>query len=212
MSEDKNIRLLLVDDHPLVRDGLRARLEAVARFSVVGEADDETSALAAARQGLPDVAIVDIGLRGTTGIEVTRRLQAELPEVRIVILTMHNEPQVVLESFRAGARAYVLKDSPARDIVAAIDAVAAGRKYYSAGVADALADAAAAPPEPNITQREHEILALVGQGLSSKEIAARLQLSTRTVETHRLHIKRKLALDGSSALVRFALERKKKLV
>lgn len=203
---DTPVRLLLVDDHPLVRDGLRARLEADPRFRVVAEAGDAASALAAIQAQPVDCALMDISLRGTHGIELTRRLLAVCRELRVIMLTMHDEPQYVVEAFRAGARGYVLKDSPAQEIVAAIEAVMAGRRYYTASVAAALAEASL--PEPMLTQREREVLALIADGLSNKEIAARLDLSVRTVEAHRINIKRKFELDGAAALTRFAVERK----
>ncbi len=201
------VRILLIDDHPLVRDGVRLRLETVAGFEIVGEAGDGISALAAAERLTPHLALMDIGMRGMSGIELTQTFHARFAHIQVVILTMHDQPQVVLEAFRAGARGYVLKDSPAQEIVTAIHTVMAGRRYYSSGVADALADAAA--PQPDLTQREKQILALIADGLSSKEIACRLDLSVRTVETHRLNIKRKVDLEGPSSLVKFAIERQR---
>ncbi|MCL2658570.1 MAG: response regulator transcription factor [Betaproteobacteria bacterium] len=200
------VRILLIDDHPLVRDGLRLHLETVPGFEVIGEADDGPSAIAAAERLAPQIALMDIGMRGMSGIELTRCFHERYPQIQVVILTMHDQPQVVLEAFRAGARGYVLKDSPAREIVAAIHTVMAGRRYYSSSVADVLANAA--DQKPMLTQREKEILALIAEGLSSKEIASRLDLSVRTVETHRLNMKRKLDLDGPAGLVKFAVERK----
>ncbi len=201
------IRLLLVDDHPLVRDGLRARLETVGHFVVVAEAGDAASAVLAARSAAPDCVLMDISMRGVHGVELTRQLLAEWPALRIIMLTMHDEPQYVIESFRAGARGYVLKDSPAQEIVAAIDAVMAGRRYFTASVAEALATASL--PEPVLTQRECEVLELIADGRSNKEIAQRLDLSVRTVESHRINIKRKFDLDGTAALMKFAVERKR---
>lgn len=204
MSE--HVRLLLVDDHPLVRDGVRARLEAVPRFRVVAEAGDANAALAAVRDQHPDCVLMDISMRGMHGIDLTRLMLTECPTLRVVMLTMHDEPQYVVEAFRAGARGYVLKDSPAQEIVTAIDTVMAGRRYYTASVAEALAEASL--PEPVLTQREKEVLDLIADGLANKEIAARLDLSVRTVETHRINIKRKFDLDGTAALMRFAVARK----
>lgn len=201
------INILLVDDHPLVRDGVRARLEAAPGLRVVAEAGNAAEALAMVEMHAPDIALMDVGLPGTSGVELARQCHERFPALRIVMLTMHDQPQVVVEAFRVGARGYVLKDSPAQEIVAAIETVMAGRRYYSAGVADALAHGAA--PEPMLTQREKEVLAFIAEGLSSKEIAQRLDLSVRTVETHRLNIKRKLELDGAAALARFAVERKR---
>lgn len=204
MTED--VRLLLVDDHQLVRDGLRARLEAVPRFRVVAEAGDAQAALVAVRAAQPDCVLMDISMRGMHGIDLARNMLMEYPALRVIMLTMHEEPQYVAEAFRAGARGYVLKDSPAQEIVTAIDAVMAGRRYYTASVAEALAEASL--PEPLLTQREKEVLDLIADGLSNKEIAARLALSVRTVESHRINIKRKFDLDGTAALMRFAVERK----
>jgi two-component system nitrate/nitrite response regulator NarL len=203
---NQTVRLMLVDDHPLVRDGLRVRLSTVPGFEIIAEADDGAAALAALGRMRPDVALMDISMRGTSGIELVREFHDRYPQVQVIMLTMHDQPQYVIESFRHGARGYVLKDSPAQEIIAAIHAVMAGRRYYSAGVADALA--ADATPTPLLTLREKEVLALIAEGLSSKEIASRLTLSVRTVETHRLNIKRKCELEGSSALVKFAVERK----
>jgi len=203
---NEQIRLLLVDDHPLVREGVRARLEAVPRFRVVAEAGDAHSALAAARDNEADCVLMDISMRGVHGMDLTRQLLAERPALRIIMLTMHDEPQYVIEAFRAGARGYVLKDSPSQEIVAAIDTVMAGRRYFTASVAEALATASL--PEPVLTQRECEVLAHIADGLANKEIAQRLDLSVRTVETHRINIKRKFDLDGTAALMKFAVERK----
>lgn len=203
---ERKVRLMLVDDHPLVRDGLRVRLSTVAGFEVVAEAEEGSGALLALVQAQPDVVLMDIAMRGTSGIELVREFHDLQPQVQVIMLTMHDQPQYVVEAFRQGARGYVLKDSPAQEIIAAIHAVMAGKRYYSAGVADALA--AGTTPAPLLTLREKEVLALIAEGMSSKEIATRLDLSVRTVETHRLNIKRKCELEGSSSLVKFAVERK----
>jgi DNA-binding NarL/FixJ family response regulator len=204
--EVPRVKLMLVDDHPLVRDGLRLRLATVPGFEIIAEADDGIAALAALERQEPDVVLMDIAMPGANGIELVKKLHERYPQVQVIMLTMHDQPQYVVEAFRQGARGYVLKDSPAQEIVAAVNAVMAGKRYYSAGVADALA--AGAVPAPLLTLREKEVLALIAEGLSSKEIASRLSLSVRTVETHRLNIKRKCELEGPSALVKFAVERK----
>ena len=200
------VKLMLVDDHPLVRDGLRMRLETVTGFSVICEAGDAAGALEAMQHQQPDVVLMDIAMRGANGLELLRQFHELHPQMRVIMLTMHDQPQYVQEACRQGARGYVLKDSPAQEIVAAVHAVMSGKRYFSASVMEALANANASTPL--LTQREQEVLALIGEGLCSKEIASRLNLSVRTVETHRLNIKRKCELEGSSALVKFAVERK----
>jgi DNA-binding NarL/FixJ family response regulator len=197
------LRLMLVDDHPLVRDGLRARLEAVPGLHVVAEADGASSALEQAARAAPDLVLMDIGLRGTNGIEATRRLREALPGLRVLVLSMHDHPEYVRAALGAGAGGYVLKDSPAEDIVAAIHAVCAGQRYLSAGL-----EAAAATPRgvDLLTPREREVLALIAEGLSSRVIGERLAMGVRTVETHRTSLRRKLDLPSTAALVRYAVQ------
>jgi DNA-binding NarL/FixJ family response regulator len=198
------IRLMLVDDHPLVRDGLRARLEAVPGLQVVAEADSADAAVALGQSAAPDLVLMDIGLRGANGIEATRRLRAVLPALRVVVLSMHDNTEYVREALRAGAVGYVPKDSPAEEIVDAIHAVMAGGQYLSASVAAALQRPGG---DDTLTPREREVLALIAEGLSSKDIGERLAMGVRTVETHRTNLRRKLNLASAAALVRYAVER-----
>lgn len=200
------IRLALVDDHPLVRDGLRARLEAVPQFCVVGEAGGGVEALALAEAVQPDLMLIDVGMKDMSGIQLTARLQARCPAVRVLILSMYDHPEYVTSAARAGARGYVLKDAGSQEIIAAIEAVAAGGNYYSAAVARA-AISAPAPAEDALTDREREVLILLAQGLSNKAAARELGISVRTAETHRLSLRRKLGIESATGLVRFALER-----
>ena len=198
------INILLVDDHPLVRDGLRARLETIKRFSIVAEAAGADEALGhAGRIGI-DLALMDINLQGMSGIELTARFHALHPHIAILMLSMHDKAEYVVQAIQAGARGYVLKDAPARDIIAAIDTVMAGGVYYSEGLARYLSEPLL--PAQLLTPREREILQAIAAGKSSKTIASELDLSVRTVETHRLNIKRKLGIDGQANLIRFALE------
>jgi two-component system nitrate/nitrite response regulator NarL len=199
------VRLMLVDDHPLVRDGLRARLEAVPGFTVVAEADSAATALALLPQAEPDLVLMDIGMRGVNGIEATRQLLALRPATRVVMLSMFDTPEYVRESMHAGARGYVLKDSSAEEIVEAIRTVLEGGRFHSAALA------APIPRAPRgsvlLTPREKEVLALIAEGLSSRAIGERLVMGVRTVETHRTNLRRKLDLPSATALVRFAVER-----
>jgi DNA-binding NarL/FixJ family response regulator len=140
------VKLLLVDDHPLVRDGVRVRLEAVPHFRVVGEAGDAEAALEAARTLSPDLALMDIGMRGMNGIALTEKFAEQFPEVAVLVLSMHDNLEVVRQVMRAGARGYVLKDAPASELVEAIDAVLAGRAFYSAQTASPRAMPTSASP------------------------------------------------------------------
>ena len=201
------VKLLLVDDHPLVRDGVRMRLEAVPHFEVVGEAGDADAALQAARTLAPELALMDIGMRGMNGIALTEKFAEEFPEIALLVLSMHDNLEYVRQVIRAGARGYVLKDAPASELVEAIDAVLAGRPFYSAQLAMRMAEQAVMPtPVEALTPRERDILDGIAKGYANKRIADELGLSVRTVESHRLNLKRKLGIEGQAELVKFAVE------
>jgi DNA-binding NarL/FixJ family response regulator len=198
------IRILLVDDHPLVRDGLRARLESIPHFAIVAEAGGAEEALRHAADTPLDLALMDINLQGMSGIELTGRFHADYPHIAVLMLSMHDKAEYVVQAIQAGASGYVLKDAPATDIISAIDTVIAGGVYYSQAVAKHLA--APLLPTQLLTPREREILRAIAAGKPSKQIASEFDLSVRTVETHRLNIKRKLGIEGQANLIRFALE------
>lgn len=198
------IRILLVDDHPMVREGLVARLQAVPRFEVVGEAGDRAEALAVLARTRPDVVLMDVGLKDVNGIALGAEMLAAQPAVRLLMFSMYDNPEYVQRALQAGARGYVLKDAPASDIVSAIQTVAEGGTYLSPAVAGRLFRGQA--PRPVLTPREAEILAALGRGHSSKQIARDLDLSVRTVETHRQSIKRKLGIEGQAELIKYAVE------
>jgi DNA-binding NarL/FixJ family response regulator len=200
----ETVHIMLVDDHPLVRDGLRARLEAVPHFRVVAEADSGAEALALAGSTRIDLVLMDITMRDGSGIEATARLYANFPDIAVLILSMHDKLEYVTQAMQAGARGYVLKDAPGKDIVLAIDTVMAGGIYYSAAVARQLARPAA--QDNQLTSREQEVLRHIANGESNKQIARALDLSVRTVETHRLNIKRKLGIEGQAELIKFAVQ------
>jgi DNA-binding NarL/FixJ family response regulator len=196
--------ILLVDDHPLVRDGLRARLEAVPHFDVVAEAGSGGEALEQARRHAVDLVLMDINMRGGSGIEATARFKADFPAIAVLILSMHDKLEYVSQAIQAGARGYVLKDAPGKDIVAAIDTVMSGGIYYSAALARQLARPLV--HDAQMTAREHQVLQHIAAGQSNKQIARALDLSVRTVETHRLNIKRKLGIEGQAELIKYAVE------
>ncbi len=200
------IPVLLVDDHPLVRDGLCARLDGEPDIAVVGQAGDaaETWQQLAECRPPPRVVLMDIGLRGASGIDLAAELVARHPQLIVLMLSMYDSVEYARRAMAAGARGYCLKDSPSAEIVSAIRVVAAGGTYLS----PALADKLFRPPTPRIqlSDREQQILALLGEGKSSKHIARALDIGVRTVETHRQNIRRKLNLAGQAELIRYAVE------
>lgn len=197
------LRLLIVDDHALVRAGLRARLmvePGVAEVVEAAAAEDALAWLAGAR---PDLVLADISMPGMTGIELLKHIRARHEGLPVIVLSMYNHREYVLAAVRSGANGYVLKDGPLDEIVEAIQAVLAGRTYFSRPVADL---ALAAPStEPQITDREREVLLLVAHGRSNKVIAGALGISVRTVETHRFSLRRKLGVESPSEFLKFAV-------
>lgn len=201
------IRVALVDDHELVRDGLRALLAAMPQLEVVGEAGSGAEALRLVEQIRPDLLLVDIGMKDMTGLQLTETLCRQYPGIQVLILSMYDHAEYVTSSIRAGARGYVLKDAGSREIVAAIDAIAAGGSYYSAELLQKMMASPAPADDDELTPREREVLRMLAQGLSNKAIARTFEISVRTVETHRLSIRRKLGVDTPAGLVKYALER-----
>jgi DNA-binding NarL/FixJ family response regulator len=197
--------VVIVDDHALVREGLRARLEAASHLEVVGEAEGGETALVLAQALQPDLMLVDVGLRDMTGIRLVTLLTERHPRIVSLMLSMYDHDEYVASAIRAGARGYVLKDASVHEVIAAIDAVCAGGTYYSAGVAKALLHVRSQPDE--LTPREREILVMLAHGNSNKAVARALDISTRTVETHRLRLRRKLDIDSPSGLLKYAIER-----
>ncbi len=200
------ISLLLVDDHPLVRDGLCARLEGEPDMAVVGQAGDAAEAWQrlADCNPPPQVVLMDIGLRGASGIDLAAELLERHPQLIVLMLSMYDSAEYAQRAMAAGARGYVLKDSPSAEIVSAIRTVASGGTYLSPALADKLFRLPT--PRVQLSDREQQILALLGQGRSSKHIARQLDIGVRTVETHRQNIRRKLNLAGQAELIRYAVE------
>ena len=204
MSEEPApIRLVIVDDHSLVRDGLRARLAVVPHLRVIGEAASGAEALALAAADPPDLMLIDVGMRGMNGIELATLLRTRHPEVLVLMLSMYDNREYVLSAIRAGARGYVLKESPTEEILSAISAVCAGGSYFSAQVSDLMLQFGNTTPQ--LTAREHEVLLLLAHGRSNKLVAKELDISVRTVETHRFSLRRKLGVDSASELLKIAV-------
>ena len=197
------IRLVIVDDHSLVRDGLRARLSVVPGLQVIGEAASGAEALLLAQADPPDLMLVDVGMRGMNGIELATTLRERHPLIRVLMLSMYDTREYVLSAIRAGARGYVLKESPTEEIITAISVVRAGGTYFSAQVAALVAQGGSAVSQ--LTGREHEILLLLAHGSSNKAVARQFDISVRTVETHRLSLRRKLGVDSASELLKIAV-------
>ena len=201
--------LLLADDHVLVRQALRVLLEQ-AGMVVVGEASDGLEALQLAHTHQPEVAILDIAMPHLNGLETARRLREAVPQTKLIVLTMHTDESYVLEALQAGAVGYVLKTQAAVDIVQAIHTVLQGAIYVSPRVTRTVVQAylsgVALPPDP-LTSREREIVQRIAEGQTTKEIAADLELSVKTVESHRINVMRKLDIHETATLVRYAIRR-----
>lgn len=211
---DQGIRVLVADDHAIVRSGIRHVLEGEPGFRVVGEASNGGEALALATELKPDVTVLDISMPGESGLIITAELRRRCPETRVLILSMHDNTEYVVESVRAGAHGYLLKDTAATELRGAIRAVHRGESYFSPPIASRITAVLrgreeAETPSGQLAQlsgREREVLAGVASGRTNKEIAAQLGISHRTVETHRESLMRKLRLHTVADLTRFALE------
>jgi len=204
----KQIRILLADDHSVVRHGFRRILDAQEDMEVVGEVSNGREAVEQAGVLQPDVIIMDVTMPELNGIEATRRIAESVPRARVLALSMHRDSVYVREILRAGARGYLLKDSSEVDLIAAVRAVAQGEGYLSPSVSDAvLSDYRKHVTNPidMLTSREREVLQLVAEGKTNKEIATTLNLSVYTVEAHRGKIMEKLNLHSASEMVRFAI-------
>jgi DNA-binding NarL/FixJ family response regulator len=211
-SQDKRIRLLLADDHPVVRKGILSCLMRQPGLEVVGEAGDGDEALAKAKELTPDLVLMDVDMPGLNGLAVTEVLRKELPQTRVLILSMHSSPEYAMRTMEAGARGYVLKEASPEELLRAIQTVNAGDSYFSPDLAQAVLnryvqenpDAAAGE---RISHREREVLIQIAEGLSNKEIACRLGVGVRTVETHRERIMRKLNIHSVAGLTKYAISK-----
>jgi DNA-binding NarL/FixJ family response regulator len=207
------IRVLIADDHTLVRESLVNVLDASGECKVVAQAADGLAAVEKALLVRPDVAIIDISMPGLNGVEVVRRLHAELPATRTLVLTMHEDEEYVLHVVRAGASGYLLKDSPISELIGAVKQLHAGKAHFGAAAARVLAQQVHKPesdsgdPYGRLTPREREVFHMVVEGRTSKEIAARLGNSTKTAENHRANVLDTLGARNTADVVRYAVRR-----
>jgi DNA-binding NarL/FixJ family response regulator len=204
-----SIRILLVDDHAVVRTGLRLLLDGEKDLEAVAEAGTARDAVFEARKHKPDVILMDVGLPDRSGIDVTTEVLKEAPEAKVLVLSMEDDPSYVRQAFAAGASGYVLKEAADTELVTALRQVAAGERYVhpalGARLAAAEAEAAARADADPLSEREREVLRLLALGHTNQEIARMLFISVRTAETHRAHIMQKLRLSTRAELVRYAL-------
>jgi DNA-binding NarL/FixJ family response regulator len=204
MTADK--RVLLVDDHALVRGGLRALIDGFAGFAVVGEAADGREALARVGELHPDIVVMDLSMPGLNGLDATARIRAAYPQCVVLALSMHTAGHYVGEALRAGASGYLVKDAAPTELEQGLRAVAAGRRYLSPQVAaQPLSGNGAQPGAEPLTARQREILQLIAEGRSTREIGARLFISVKTVETHRAQIMQRLGIFDVAGLTRHAI-------
>ena len=205
------VRVLLADDHALVRAGIRALLEGLEGVTVVAEAGNGSEVLELARKHCPDVVLLDISMPGLGGLEASALLKQELPEVRVVMLSMHANEEYVLQALRAGASGYMLKDSATAELELALQAVMQGETYLSPRISKQMVEGyvqrvgAEQPAADHLTPRQRQVLQLIAEGLSTKEIAYRLELSVKTVETHRAQLMERLQIRDIAGLVKYAI-------
>ena len=199
------IRVVVVDDHPMVAEGIEAILDSYDDISVVATLADGSQMIDRLDDLSPDVILMDLNMPGIGGLSATEMILERAPDTRILVLSMHDSPEYIATALSHGARGYVLKDVPTDEIRRAIDAVMAGQRYLCTGAEGALAPAEGGARE-QLTNREQTILLQLAQGRSNKEVALALDISVRTVETHRKNIKRKLGISSTAGLTRYALE------
>jgi DNA-binding NarL/FixJ family response regulator len=206
------VRILIADDHKILREGLKSLLEKQPGFAVVAEAEDGLSAFDGVKRHKPDIAILDIGMPGLNGIEVTRKIRSEMAETRVIALSMHADRRFVMGILEAGANGYLLKDSAFEELVTAVRAVAKGRMYLSPSIAETVVKSSLEKSDRGqqgssvlLSGREREVLQMIAEGKSTKEIAFKLFVSTKTVETHRKQIMDKLNIRTIAGLTKYAI-------
>ncbi|MGB7948828.1 MAG: response regulator transcription factor [Candidatus Binatia bacterium] len=206
------VTILIADDHKILREGLRSLLEKQPGFTVVAEAEDGLEAVDGVKKHKPDIAILDIGMPGLNGIEATRKLRSEMAETRVIALSMHADRRFVMGVLEAGANGYLLKDSAFAELITAVTTVAKGKMYLSPSIAETVVRSSLEKSDPKgrtaiavLSAREREVLQMVAEGKSTKEIAFKLFVSTKTVETHRKQIMDKLNIRTVAELTKYAI-------
>ena len=206
----KTIRIVVADDHPMVREGLKVSLESEDGLTVVADVNNGQEALDAAAELNPDVVMLDISMPVMNGMEACTEFKKRYPDIRILMITMHDDREYILKVVQSGAAGYVLKDVAAEELILAVQTVHQGGTYFSSSVAKTLftdfSEAQTRQSNDVLSRREEDVLALLADGLGNKEIARELNISVRTVEAHRLKIKQKLSISTSAGLIRYALD------
>jgi len=210
MTPSRRIRILLADDHTVLRSGLRALLSVHGDLEVVGEAAEGAEAIRLAQALKPDVVVMDIGMPGVSGIDATARIRRELPPTKVLILSMHDDQGYLRQALRAGAAGYVLKKAADTELLAAIRAAARGEVFLDPGLAKGFVDEVVLPKAqeseiPALSQREREVLQLLARGHTNQQVADRLCIGVKSVETYKARLMDKLSLKGRAELVRYAL-------
>ena len=211
---NKKTKVIIVEDHKLFREGLKSILSDKAGLEVVGEAGDGLEAIRTVKKCQPDIILLDLSMPKMNGISVMREIKSQFPEIKIMALTIHESDQYVLEAFEAGADGYCLKDAGRNELMVAVDSVLQGKRYISPSVSDNVLEGYLSGRKKlksktswdSITQREREVLKLLGEGYQNKEISDMLHISVKTVEKHRANIMNKLDLHNAAALTAFAIE------
>jgi DNA-binding NarL/FixJ family response regulator len=203
------IKLILADDHPLIREGFKSLLGKIENFEIVGEAGNAKELMDLAATASPDVILVDVTMPGLTGIDAMEKLKQEYPFLKFIVLTMHEEREYVLKAIKNGANGYLLKNAERMELENAIKTVHEGGKYFSPFVVNILAESVVKPEQGQVaefTHREKEVLQMVAQGLSTKQIADKLEISIRTVESHRINMLKKFRVGNTAELIKKAMD------
>ncbi|MDG2340879.1 MAG: response regulator transcription factor [Paracoccaceae bacterium] len=202
----ENIRIIIVDDHPMVAEGIEALLESYDDIEVIATLSDGEQAIEVASEQKPDVILMDLNMPKMNGLTATEMILENSPDTKVLILSMHDTPEYISSALNHGAMGYILKDVPTDEIRLAVDAVLGGKRYLCSGAQIAIAPKEDDSEREQLTNREQNILLRLAQGRSNKEVANALDISVRTVETHRRNIKRKLGISSTAGLTRYALE------